>query len=192
MRQTRPHAAIRTAAKRRARAFTLVEMVLVIVIVGILSAVAAARIMDRGVTDSAVFAEQGRAMLRYAQKVAVAQNRDVHVRLDGASISLCYQPGAGCPAGARVRAPGGANSDSAATKAACGDSTWHCEAPPTNITLTTLPGITAFYFDPIGKPFASTDVSPTTVSSFTTLTVRVSAGGSNRDTTVERETGYVH
>ncbi len=167
-------------------------MVLVIVIIGILSAVAAARLLDRGVTDSAAFAEQGRAMLRYAQKIAVAQNRDVHVRLNGSSISLCYQSGSSCPAGSRVLAPGGASSASAATKAACGDNSWYCEAPPTNVTLTTLPLVGAFYFDPIGKPFASTNVSPTTVSSFTQLTVRVSADGRNRDITVERETGYVH
>jgi MSHA pilin protein MshC len=177
-------------AGANARGFTLVELVLVIIILGILGALAAGRLFDRADADGTAYADHVRSMLRYAQKLAVAQNRNVHVRLSGNAVALCYQ--SGCGVGARVLAPAGNNAASAATAAACGDNTWYCEAPPSTATLTITPVVATFYFDPIGKPFAAADVSPTTVSTFAQLTVRVTANGRNRDLIVERETGYVH
>ena len=66
-------------AGTRAAGFTMVELIMVIVIVGVLAAVAASRFFVRTGFDVAAFAEQVRAMARYAQKLAVAQNRVVWV-----------------------------------------------------------------------------------------------------------------
>ncbi len=61
------------------RGFTLVEMIMVIVIAGILAAVVAPRFFDNTVFQSRGFADQVQASLRYAQKVAIAQHRNVCV-----------------------------------------------------------------------------------------------------------------
>lgn len=171
----------------RRRGFTLTELVVVIVVIGILGATAAGRLIDRNQTDSASYADQVAGLLRHAQKVAIVQNRDVWVRLDASGISLCYTQA--CPASARVRAPGNNNSETPNTSTVCGDATWACEAPPAGIALATT---STFYFDAVGKPFASTNVSPTSVSTFSTLAVAVTGGAAARTITVEAETGYVH
>jgi MSHA pilin protein MshC len=169
------------------RGFTLVELIAVIVVVGILGAIGGARFLGRSSFDSVAYADQTAAMLRYAQKVAVAQNRNVYVRLNASGIALCYQPG--CGPGERVQAPGGGNSGSAATKVACPDGGWACEAPPEQVRVTP---VASFYFDALGKPFAAADVAPTPVSTFNKLDVVVRASESVRTITVEMETGYVH
>lgn len=168
------------------RGFTLIELILVIVIVGIMSAVAITRLVSTSSFDGKTYADQLSAMLRYGQKVAIAQNRNVYARVGAAGVALCYQ--SACGAGARVLAPAGANSGSSSTKTVCADDTWACEAPPSGVTV----GVeTTFYFDPVGKPFALADVPPTPTSTFTGLTVPLT-GPTARSITMERETGYVH
>lgn len=169
------------------KGFTIVELIAVIIVVGILAAMAGSRLMDRSPFDAVAFSDQSTALIRYAQKIAVAQNRSVYVRLGAPGIALCYT--ATCNAGERLQAPGGSNSSSSATRAACADPAWACEAPPAQVTLTPA---TTFYFDPLGKPFAASDAPSATVSTFSPLTVSVKAGATTRTATVEMETGYVH
>lgn len=161
--------------------FTLVELIAVIIVVGILGAIAGGRFLGRSSFDSVAFADQSAALLRYAQKVAIAQNRDVYVRVTGSGIALCYE--AACGAGKRVLAPGGANSASAATRLACNDVTWACEAPPQQVTIG--PSL-SFYFDPLGTPMASASTA------LAKSAITVKASESVRTITIEMETGYVH
>lgn len=59
------------------------------VIIGILAAVAAPRFFDNNVFQSRGAADQTKAALRYAQKIAIAQHRNVSVQISAAAASNC-------------------------------------------------------------------------------------------------------
>ena len=175
------------------RGFTLVELVVTLMLIGILAAVGVSRFFDRATFDVAAAADQARAIMRYGQKLAVAQRRAVYVRLTSSSVALCFD--SGCSATMLVSAPGGANSGSAGTRANCANNaSWYCEGLPANLgyTLTPGPAPTSFAFDAQGKPYAGSDNLLTVNSTFVQLTVAVSAGGTSRTVTVVPETGYVY
>lgn len=72
--------------------FTLVELIIVMVIIGIISVVAIPRFFERSNFEARGFYDAAQAALRYAQKQAIAQRRPVAVGVDTASatITLCY------------------------------------------------------------------------------------------------------
>jgi MSHA pilin protein MshC len=149
--------------------FTLVELVMTMVIIGIMGAVVAPRFFSASVFQSRGFADQMQANLRYAQKMASAQNHFVCVTFATTSITLSLD----------TTAPG--NTHLAAT---CPGSNLVSPSGQTPYTVTapgavTLSGATSFYFDTLGKP-----------SFATTQTIAVS--GYATPVTVEAETGYVH
>lgn len=69
--------------------FTLTELIAIIVILGIISAVAVPRFFDVTVFQSRGAADQVRAALRYGQKVAIAQHRNVNVTISSGANSDC-------------------------------------------------------------------------------------------------------
>lgn len=78
------------------RGFTLVELILVMAIAGILAAVALPRLVGPNSFDSRGFADQLASTVRYAQKLAIAQRRDVFVQLTASKASLCYASASPC------------------------------------------------------------------------------------------------
>ncbi len=165
----------------------MVELILVIVLVGIVSAVAMTRFFDRTVYDAATAAEQLRAILRYGQKVAIAQHRDVFVQLARDRVSLCFANQDPCAATNRVRAPGGENSWSDATRAACGARDWMCEGRPANIaaTINGNADFATIRFDALGQP-----LDPV-ADQAANLAVIITGGGTTHNVNVAAETGYV-
>lgn len=87
------------------RGFTLVELIFVMAIAGILAAVAMPRLMGRNSFDSRGFADQLTSAVRYAQKLAVAQRRDVFIQLAAGQAGLCYL--AASPCASPAPGPGG-------------------------------------------------------------------------------------
>jgi MSHA pilin protein MshC len=179
--------------------FTMVELIVVLILVGILGAIGAARFFNRSGFDADAYTEQTRAMLRYAQKLAVAQNRPVFVQAGTAGIALCYSAALPCVAADQVPTPAGQNSGSAATRGLClangaFAAGWYCEAPPAGTTLTVTPASQAvFYFNGLGRPYLAGDVITPTVdtSHFTGLTLGIGGEGTTRNVAVSSETGYV-
>ena len=186
LRQFLPKLAV---AGQRAHGFTIVELVTVMVILGLVAAVAMPRFFQKDSFDARSFADQNVSMLRYAQKLAIAQNRPVFVLLNGSRIALCFS--AACEASNRVLPPAGGNSGRSATMGACANTTaWLCEAPPNKISYSVPADAAAFYFNALGRPYKSTDTEP--VSSFPArVSIGISGGGIPRTIVVEGETGYV-
>ena len=186
-------AALRPGLFLRQCGFTLVELVVVMVLIGILGAVASARFFDSAGFDAAAYTDQSRSLLRYAQKVAVAQHRPVFVVFGGNRIALCFnfQADPSCSGGNRVLAPSGANSGSKSTVANCVATNWYCEGTPNNLAYALQAGGGNFYFNALGKPFAAADPVGNQTSSFAGLVLRITGDGANHDVRVAAETGYV-
>ena len=171
----------------------MVELIVVIVLIGILSAIGASRFFDRTPYDITAFAEQGRAMLRYAQKLAIAQNRPVYVQVVGnvQGVALCFAAKPPCQPADQVPAPSGANSGSAITRKLClagkdYAERWYCEGWPAGVTMTPVSGtLSPFFFDGLGRPAVSG-------TGFTGLTVAFSADGLTTQVSIAQETGYVN
>lgn len=147
------------------RGFTLVELVMTMVIVGVIAAVAVPRFFDNTVFQSRGFADQVQATLRYAQKVAIAQHRNVCAAftINSVTLTVASANGAGSPCDTALQSP-------------AGDASYVITAPA-GIAFTALP--TGFSFNALGVP---SFVAPQT------LNITGAANG----ITIEAETGYVH
>ncbi len=151
----------------RISGFTIVELITIIVIMGILAAMAAPRFFDRNVFDSRGFYDQVISTLRYAQKAAIAQHRFVCVAFTANSVTLTTGADANC--GTDLTGSAGPVSPPP-----CAQNTY--SVCSNNASFTATPA--AFNFDALGRP---TPAPPS---------FRVS--GYATSITVEAETGYVH
>ncbi len=151
----------------------MVEMITVMVILGVLAAVAFPRLFDRDLLNSRGFYDQVISTVRYAQKSAIAQQRFVCVTFPANNqISLSYGTTNAC--GAVLASPSG-DPYPLVSK---------------NATLSVFPD---FSFDCLGRLRSMTGgaVCNDTVGILTSpLTITVNDYATN--IIVERETGYVH
>jgi len=176
----------------------MVELITVIVLIGILGGIGYSRFANTSSFANRSYADQAKSIIRYAQKLAITQNRPVFVRSGPNGFAVCFANG--CPGGAFLAfAPGGSNSGSAATRAYCLDSgnyvaNWMCEGRPSaSIVVTSSAAPSEFgaggyiSFDALGRPYNSNG------STFATpMTLRFTSGTTTDTVTIEAETGYVH
>ncbi|BBI98647.1 hypothetical protein FGKAn22_03400 [Ferrigenium kumadai] len=115
----------------------MVELIMTMMIIGILAAVVAPRFFDNNVFQSRGFADQVRASLRYAQKVAIAQRRFVCAAFTNNSVTLTVGATAAC--GTNLQSPDGAAA--------------YVIVAPSNVTFATQPA--NFNFNEFGRPSAA-------------------------------------
>ena len=142
--------------------FTLPELIAVLVILAVIAAVGAPKLVTSGFGDSR-FVNEASSALRYAQSAALAMQRTVCVTTNATSVTLTYNATYGstsCGAAALTPPGGGAGP--------------YQVTAPTGSSFTA--GTGTFTFDRAGRPSAAQ-----------ALTV---SGGSQ--IIVEAETGYVH
>ena len=70
------------------RGFTLIELIMVIVLLGVLAVFAAPRIFNSDDFNARGFHDETLSLLRYAQKTAIAQRRTVCVALNPTGVAL--------------------------------------------------------------------------------------------------------
>jgi len=164
---------IRLPAWRRGRGFTLIEMIMVMVMIGILAVVVVPR-LDMRVFKDVGFRDKARGALEYARKAAVAQRRNVQVSLAGNNLTFQIDNVGPEAVGAGTYPR---NLTLPATDPACGGATNQVCAP-TGSNGVTLTGPATLTFSPLGRPNAAASYTVTGASTFTL--------------TVEAETGLVH
>jgi MSHA pilin protein MshC len=162
---------------RKNSGFTMVELIMTMVIIGIIAAVAAPRFFDNNVFQSRGFADQVKASLRYAQKVAIAQHRFVCVAFAVNSITLTQGVSATC--GGNLASP-------------TGGTTYSISSNNASITAPVAGNIS---FDCLGRPRAAGNAAATcatgNIVDVLAANQIVQVQGAP-DITIERETGYVH
>ena len=142
--------------------FTMVELVSILVIVGIMAAIAIPRFANVATYSARGYADTAAGFLRYAQKLAIARHATTTVQIGTSGLALC-------------------------STASCTDANpWPGPQGETPYRLDVPSGVTqtgssaSMTFDDNGVPSPSTGV---------TLTI---TGDTVRTLTVEPGTGYVH
>jgi MSHA pilin protein MshC len=138
--------------------FSLVELITVMIIIGIIGAIAAPRFLGRDIFNSRGYYDQLISTVRYAQKAAIAQHRFVCVTITASNVSLAYGTTSACADGSLINPANGA--------------AYSINAPG---------GITAtaanFSFNSLGQPSFSGAPLSITVSGYTSpITVETETG----------------
>jgi MSHA pilin protein MshC len=81
----------------RCRGFTLAELVTTIVIMGILAAIVVPRLMSSSSFSSRGFYDEGQAVVRFAQKTAIAWRRSIMVCVSVSEISAIVNADCAAP-----------------------------------------------------------------------------------------------
>ena len=149
--------------------FTLVELVVTLVVIGILAAVVAPRFLGGHGFEARGFYDETLSALRYAQKTAIAQRRLVCVAFTAKTVTLAIaevNPAVSC--NTALTGPNGSTPYVI-------DSTVFTKYGTANVVFSSFPA--ALNFDPLGRPSGAATIQ---VASFP------------QTITVEAETGYVY
>lgn len=151
---------------QREAGFTIVELVAVIVITGIIAAIAAPRFIGVDAFDARGSYGTLVSALRYAQKTAIAQRKTVYVSVNTTTRTVCL----------------GYSNDCSSAVVDPATQTAYSKTLPGNVSIVTTS--TSLGFDGLGRPV------PNATATFI-IKNSVVPTEATRTITVEAETGYV-
>lgn len=148
------------------RGFTLIELVMSMIIVGLLAVAVVPKFFERQSFDARGFYDESKSMLQYAQKTAIAKRRNVCAAISSGTITLSFASAAGpaAPCNTGLQSP-------------LGQTPFSITAPSGIIIAATA---ASFSFNAIGKTNLASQ-----------LDVQI-IGDTTHHIFVEPETGYVH
>ena len=152
----------------RSHGFTLVELVIVISLMGILGAVAASRMLTPQGFASRGFYDEAQAVVRFAQKTAIAWRRTILVCVSATEVSAISSNDCSALTPTYVRHP----ADPAKPL--------KTQAAPSGVTLSSSNG--NFSFDGLGRPTPATTLTLTSTNTDDPVRLII----------VATETGYVY
>ncbi|MBR7800059.1 GspH/FimT family pseudopilin [Undibacterium fentianense] len=158
-------------SQTQSHGFTMVELILVILLFGILSAIAIPKFTAKTDFDARGFYDQTQSMLRFAHKTAIAQRRPVWVQISQAAGIMCLT---------YVQVNVNCQSDGGAPVYASGESNWYVQTAPTDLRFGSSPN---FSFDALGRISTGTTINLSIFQNSSTLVGTI---------IIEAETGYVH
>ena len=184
--KSRPSGRVFTSA--RSKGFTMVELIVTIIILGILAVVAGPKFFSTNKFEEMGFADVTANALRYGNKVALATGCDTRVVktvIDSKTVIAAYQRDA---SGTTCQDTAAAFTQKVKPVVYVGDDSTHLKKEvPNGISLTDFD----VYFDSKGKPYNYSSPPGSALASALTITVQASGSGSSRSVTIEPETGYV-
>ncbi len=154
--------------RQKPTGFTLIELVVVLLLIGVLMAVGMPRFFNQLTFLEWGFSDEVAEALRFSQKMAVATGCDTQMAITANSYQMNQR--VNCNSGTftqSVQVPGGGTTGYAGTA-------------PNGVTLTAI----NIYFDSLGRPRNSATNALLTASTAITI--------GSRSVTIEPETGYVH
>lgn len=169
------------------KGFTLIELVMVLVLIGIIAVFVAPKLGDVTSTKAAALKDKLRADLRYAQNLAMTKNRRARVFFnvapaptpDGYAVVVDNSPAGDCSAFAAATDPaGGGNLSVTLDVGGYAD-------------ITVAPSATCLEYDSLGRPYACGGAACSTAPLVVAMTADVNNDATMR-VTVNIQTGAVN
>jgi MSHA pilin protein MshC len=140
----------------KSRGFTLIELIMVIVLLGILAVFVAPRLPSVTGTNAAAFADKLKADIRYAQNLAMTQNRRARVYFNG----FAGPPGPGYAAAIDNSATGNCTSFSPIADPAGGGNLSIALNIGDYAGITVNPDVDCLEYNSLGRPYDCSEPPP--------------------------------